>query len=176
MCALKEMVFAKMLGSGNDGGATSETGTFTLATNNTGGNPITINHSLNTTDIFGVIWCEPDENNEVNTHGGYGLIFAPFSTRTFPDEVFTGSTLVANYTSNEYKTASYTDVTNPMRTMKSSWTNKSASWLTHALLTLLTQNATAASFQIVCTSGSGPYFYAGATYRWKIWKIEGALA
>ena len=153
------------------GVAISDSGTFTVSSNVT---EVEITHNLNSTDIFGVIWAEPDENNEVVAVRGYQLLCSPFTTRLFADEVFTGKTLVSNYTSSETKTASYSARNSRLQATKSAWTNDAAAWKTEGIINVWTTNVTSNSFVLHATSNNGPYF-GRVTYRWKIWKIEGAL-
>ena len=154
-------------GGGGGGGMNSDKGSFTLASST---QDVTINHSLNTEKLFGLVWLEPDSDNQVITVTGYQLIVGPFTTRNYSNDLYTGTTLVSNYTSNATKTAAYTSRDNKVKIMKSAWSNAAAAF-SNLNLDIRVDNVTNNSFTLHVIGTNGPYLNAG-TYRWKIWTFE----
>lgn len=164
-----------MTGIGSIGGIRTEEGTFT-----NGGNASQrlFIHNLNTKKIFGLVWLEKDANNEIIAPGGYTLIYCSFFTQWITNELYNGVTLVQNYTSNNTKTAIYSEK-RPLSRLKSTWTNAAAGWnastladayATHANIAEADKNS---QFYLVLGSGSGvAYFRTGLTYHYKLWALE----
>lgn len=154
------------------GGGASATGSFTVASGYITSKEIT--HNLGTDRIFGILWVEPDENNQIVCPGGYDVIFAMFTSNQFVYDVFdTDTVLVCNYTSNATKTAVMPATLDPvLRMMKSAWSNQAASWTSQGQVInyVRTQNATANTLTIMTNSGNT--YFLKHTYHWKVWALD----
>ena len=162
--------------TGSAGPARSESGSF-IITASGGATTKTITHSLGTDRVFGMIWTEPDENGEINATQGYTLIFCPFISKSFQNEILSGSTLVCNYTSSETKTAAYTDQAYPyFSRIRSKWKNEAAGFEFATMATTCTVTAaTADSITVTLQNGGGSAvanFGRDVPYKWKLWSLE----
>lgn len=154
------------------GGTRSESGSFTVASGYI--TEKSIAHNLNTTKIFGIIWAEPDENDEIVALTGYALLFSHFITVNHPNDLFDGVTLVENYTSAATKTALYTPTAEAkLSFFKSTWTSQDASWTRYRddIATCWAEAVSNSEFTIK-TNSQNTYMRAGLTYRYKIWSLE----
>lgn len=153
------------------GGTRSETGSFTIASGYATEKLIT--HSLNTQKIFGAVWAEPDENNEVVAPDGYTLIFGNFTTVNQPNDLYDGVTLVENYTSSSVKTAVYSPTSVAvLSSIKSTWTSHDASWTRYRVDISNVWAESVSTSEMKIKAGSSTYMRAGVTYHYKIWSLE----
>lgn len=155
------------------GGAKTESGTFTVASGYITSKSIT--HSLNTTRLFGMIWLEPDANDQIIAPNGYTLIFGHFITFDFPRALYEGVEIVQNYTSAATKTKAYPVPSSiALRRYKSTWTNKDAGWSeseTGSWLQQIWGEAISNSEFSINTTAINTYMRPG-TYHWQVWALD----
>lgn len=132
---------------------------------------VVITHNLGTTKLFGMIWIEPNENGEVVTTSGYQTIFGTFVTWERQNELYSGTTLVSNYTSSSTKTAEWGTINMAGGvTINSGWTSSDAKW-NYSRGTLRGIPVDDNSVRIYFAGVSGPYT-RNATYKWQVWALE----
>lgn len=155
------------------GGARTESGSFTVTSGYITSKDI--EHGLNTTNLFGVIWLEPDENNQIVAPGGYTLIFGHFITVDFAKALYEGTEIVQNYTSHATKTKEYPVPDKILlRRYRSTWSNSAAGWdetgqvayVGNIWGTAISKN----EFRIA-TSSVNTFMRAG-TYHWQVWALD----
>lgn len=155
------------------GGAKTESGTFTVASGYITSKSIT--HSLNTTRLFGMIWLEPDANDQVIAPNGYTLIFGHFITFDFPNALYEGTEVVQNYTSDATKTMAYPlNSTSFLRRYRSTWVNKAAGWGnsdTGSSIQSVWGAAISDSEFSINTTANNTYMCQG-TYHWQVWALD----
>ena len=154
-----------------DGGSRVKTvsGSFTVSSGYLTQKQIT--HNLGTNKVFGMIWVEPDANNEVVTTSGYQVIFGTFCTYQKFNEVLYGATLVCNYTSHETKT--YTIPSNDIAgglLRKTKWVTDKAGTTGQAVNNIWATSETENDLTIH-TDQNNTYMRAG-TYLWQVWALE----
>lgn len=167
---LKNEVVVDVQGGGG-GGTNVETGSFTV----TGAyiQSKSIVHSLNTTKIFGYIWVEPDENDQIVAPQGYTFLFGHFIAYSIPNEKFTGVTLVTNYTSSATKTAAYNPETQILfHNIRSNWSNAAASWGTENSGNMCWCEAVSDSEVTVKVRSNNCYMRQGLTYHYVLVSME----
>lgn len=154
------------------GGTRSEIGSFTVASNYVTSK--TISHGLNTSKIFGIVWAEPDENDQIKPNAGYQVLFAHFITYSFPNEFFDGVTLVENYTSSNTKEAVYPEESkNYLQLTKSTWNNTAASWTNQKMVISNIWAVADSDSQItISTNSNSTYFRGTQTWNYKLWSLE----
>ena len=159
-----------MVNSGNGSRVLTATGSFSV-----GSGYITskqIEHNLGTTKVFGMVWVEPNANNEVVTSNGYQVIFGTFCTYQKFNEVLSGATLVCNYTSSSTKTYEIPqkDIRGGLLD-KSNWTASPASFVEQRVDNIW---ATANTENIITinTNTQNTYLRTGLIYHWQIWALE----
>lgn len=161
------------IGASPGGRARTESGTFTVASGYLTSKAIT--HGLNTTRLFGMIWMEPDENDQIIAPQGYNLIFGHFITVDFAKALYEGVEIVENYTSNATKTAVYPVDTVPrLRRYKSTWTSAAAGWdntSNGAFVRNLWVIANSNSEFEIKTESTNTYMGVG-TYHWQVWALD----
>ena len=162
-----------MMARASGGGVRTESGSFTITSGYITSKDI--EHGLNTTNLFGVIWLEPDENNQIVAPAGYTLIFGHFITVDFAKALYEGTEIVQNYTSNATKTKEYpVPAKILLRRYKSTWSNDPAGWsgtgqgayVDNIWGTAISEN----EFRIE-TSSINTYMRAG-TYHWQVWALD----
>lgn len=159
-------------GYGASGGVKTASGTFTVSDNYITSKQIV--HNLGTTRLFGMVWKEADANDQIVAARGYDLVFGHFITHSFVNDLYSGKTIVTNYTSSSTKTAAHTDETNPyLRRYKSNWTNKAASWTadTSNVVNQVWGNAVDNNTINIKTNSSNTYMGLG-TYHWQVWALD----
>ena len=131
-----------------------------------------ISHNLGTQKLFGMIWLEPNEDNEVITKLGYQTIFSTFVTWNRLNEIYNTETkLISNYTTATTKEALYPGnyYMGAGAVLNSAWSNANAAWRKSG--GLLTGTAIDDStIKIYFIGDSGPY--TTGTYRWQLWALE----
>lgn len=157
------------------GGGASATGSFTVTSSYITSKVIT--HNLGTNHVFGIIWVEPDENNQIVCPGGFDVFFGMFVSKPYIDEVTDASTvLVCNYTSDATKTVvrpSY--ASGYFRMIKSPWTNKAASWSSQesCIFNLYCPASGVTANSVTIQTNPSHTYMRSHTYHWKIWALDG---
>lgn len=152
------------------GGVKTVTGTITFKDAYNDGN---ITHNLGTQKVFGMIWLEPNEQNEVITTIGYDTLFATFITWERITEIFAGTTLVSNYTSSSTKTAAYPSDGYQIGggiALASNWNNKEAGWNLMSRAQVSAAATDENTIHISWIGAAGPF--CQGTYHYQIWALE----
>ena len=151
------------------GGVKTESGVVTFPDYTTA----SITHNLGTRKIFGMIWREPNEQNEVITTHGYETIFSTFTTWERLTEIFNGTTLVSNYTSSSTKTAAFPNegiLIGGGISIESAWINQAAAWRNAGRTQLMAYTTDDHTIRLTYIGSAGPY--CRGEYHYQIWALE----
>lgn len=161
-------------GGGGGGGGTPRSASGTFTPTGSSVDKYEIVHNLNNKNVCGMVWVEPNEDDEVVATQGYACIYGTFVSLPYSAQnIYENTTLVQNYTSSAVKTAVYpnTYTTTTMQEMKSTWSSKDAAWTITLFAEMYAIPITDNSIALHTKVNSG-YFGKNMTYHWKIWALE----